>query len=104
MPLGLIFNGGRRVSSGSYGNAGGSKTIQGYLLSSRNWIHLGATTGRGRMDRENKRHGRLSKRFMLIRCVADFAKSCWLDEGDGLWIPPALLMPLKLSVRSCFDI
>jgi hypothetical protein len=28
--------------------------------------------------------GWLSKRFMFIRCVSDFGKSCWLDKGDGL--------------------
>jgi hypothetical protein len=72
MPLGLIFNGGRRVSSGSYGNAGGSKTIQGYLLSSRNWIHLGATTGRGRMDRENKRHGMAVKEIYVDPLCSQF--------------------------------
>ena len=46
--------------------------------------------------------GWLSKRFMFIRCLSDFDKSCWLAEGDGLWIQPVLLITLKLSKRSCF--
>jgi hypothetical protein len=28
--------------------------------------------------------GWLSKKFMFIRYVTDFGKSCWLDKGDGL--------------------
>lgn len=33
------------------------KRFKGICYKAANWIHLGATTGRGRMDRENKRHG-----------------------------------------------
>jgi hypothetical protein len=31
--------------------------FKGTCYKAANWVHVGATTGRGRMDRENKRHG-----------------------------------------------
>lgn len=33
------------------------KRFSGTCYRAANWIHVGTTTGRGRMDRENKRHG-----------------------------------------------
>jgi len=48
------------------------RRFKGTCYKAANWVHLGATTGRGRMDRENKRQGMavkeiyvypLSKRF-----------------------------------------
>lgn len=48
------------------------KRFKGTCYKAANWVHVGATTGRGRMDRENKRQGMavkeiyvypLSKRF-----------------------------------------
>jgi len=33
------------------------KRFKGTCYKAANWVHVGATTGRGRMDRENKRHG-----------------------------------------------
>ena len=34
-----------------------------------NWIYLGQTTGRGRMDRENKRHGEAVKDIYVYPLV-----------------------------------
>jgi hypothetical protein len=48
------------------------RRFKGTCYKAANWVHVGATTGRGRMDRENKRQGMavkeiyvypLSKRF-----------------------------------------
>jgi hypothetical protein len=48
------------------------KKYNGTCYQAANWVHVGETTGRGRMDRENKRRGMdvkdiylypLSKRF-----------------------------------------
>jgi hypothetical protein len=39
-----------------------------------NWIEIGMTKGRGRMDRENKRHGESPKRIYLYPLTADAHK------------------------------
>lgn len=39
-----------------------------------NWIEVGCTTGRGRMDREHARHGRAPKRVLLYPLVPDAAR------------------------------
>ena len=36
-----------------------------------NWIELGDTTGRGRMDRAHARHGQAPKRVLVYPLVAD---------------------------------
>jgi hypothetical protein len=36
-----------------------------------NWIHVGETSGRGRMDREHKRHGAQVKRLFVYPLVRD---------------------------------
>jgi len=41
------------------------KRFKGICYKAANWIHLGATTGRGRMDRENKRHGMAVKEIYV---------------------------------------
>lgn len=41
------------------------KRFKGTCYKAANWIHMGATTGRGRMDRENKRHGMAVKAIYI---------------------------------------
>ena len=41
------------------------KRFKGICYKAANWIHMGATTGRGRMDRENKRHGMAVKEIYV---------------------------------------
>ena len=41
------------------------KRFKGICYKAANWIHVGATTGRGRMDRENKRHGMAVKEIYV---------------------------------------
>jgi len=36
-----------------------------FVYKAANWIHVGVTTGRGRMDRENKRHGMAVKEIYV---------------------------------------
>ncbi len=49
-----------------------------YLAS--NWVKLGDTTGRGRMDRANKRHGAQVKTILVYPLVKNAAR--WLREGN----------------------
>jgi len=49
-----------------------------YLAS--NWIELGKTTGRGRMDRANKRHGAQVKTILVYPLVKNAVRQ--LKEGD----------------------
>lgn len=44
-----------------------------------NWIEVGVTSGRGRMDRENARHGEAPKRVFVYPLVSDAARR--LREG-----------------------
>jgi hypothetical protein len=39
--------------------------FEGTCYRAANWIELGQTTGRGRMDREHKRHGQAPKRILV---------------------------------------
>ncbi len=41
------------------------KRFTGTCYKAANWVHVGQTTGRGRMDRENKRHGAAVKEIFL---------------------------------------
>ncbi len=48
--------------------------FNGTCYRAANWIDVGMTKGRGRMDRENKRHGESPKRIYLYPLVADTRK------------------------------
>ena len=48
------------------------KRFKGICYKAANWIHLGATTGRGRMDRENKRHGMAVKEIYVYPLFKQF--------------------------------
>jgi hypothetical protein len=41
------------------------KRFKGTCYKAANWIHVGETTGRGRMDREKKRHGMAVKEIYV---------------------------------------
>ncbi|MEA1947416.1 MAG: DUF4338 domain-containing protein [Thermodesulfobacteriota bacterium] len=41
------------------------KRFKGTCYKAANWFHVGTTTGRGRMDRENKRHGMAPKEIYV---------------------------------------
>jgi hypothetical protein len=45
--------------------------FQGSCYRAANWIELGQTAGRGRMDREHRRHGHAPKRVLVYPLVSD---------------------------------
>lgn len=45
--------------------------FRGTCYRAANWIHIGQTTGRGRMDREHKAHGQAIKDIYVYPLVAD---------------------------------
>ena len=47
---------------------------RGHCYRAANWIHLGQTTGRGRMDREHRRHGASTKAVLIYPLVKDAAR------------------------------
>lgn len=51
------------------------KRFKGTCYKSANWTHVGTTTGRGRMDRENKRHGQAPKEIYVYPLVAGFRQA-----------------------------
>ena len=46
----------------------------GHCYRAANWIRLGETTGRGRMDREHLRHGASTKAVLIYPLVKDAAR------------------------------
>ena len=52
---------------------------RGHCYRAANWIYLGETTGRGRMDREHLRHGASTKTVLVYPLVKDAA--CRLREA-----------------------
>jgi hypothetical protein len=48
--------------------------FRGTCYRAANWQELGTTTGRGRMDREHRRHGRAPKTVWIYPLVADAAR------------------------------
>jgi len=49
-----------------------SRRFKGTCYKAANWIHVGATTGRGRMDRKNKRQGKSPKEIYLYPLTGSF--------------------------------
>jgi len=45
--------------------------FRGTCYRAANWIYVGQTTGRGRMDREHKAHGKVIKDIYLYPLVFD---------------------------------
>ena len=56
------------------------KRFYGGCYRASNWIELGKTSGRGRMDRENKRHGAEVKTILVYPLVKNAVQQ--LREGD----------------------
>ena len=50
------------------------RRFAGTCYRAANWIELGATAGRGRMDRAHARHGQAPKRVLVYPLVADAAR------------------------------
>ena len=50
------------------------RRFAGTCYRAANWIELGATAGRGRMDRAHARHGQSPKRVLVYPLVADAAR------------------------------
>lgn len=48
--------------------------FRGTCYRAANWIEVGQTTGRGRMDREHRLHGRAPKRILVYPLAADVAR------------------------------
>lgn len=48
--------------------------FRGTCYRAANWVDLGLTTGRGRMDREHRRHGHAPKRILVYPLVPDAAR------------------------------
>ena len=56
-----------------------SARFRGTCYRAANWIHLGQTTGRGRMDRGHKAHGRAVKDIYVYPLVRDVRKRLCSD-------------------------
>jgi len=48
------------------------KRFKGTCYQAANWLQLGKTTGRGRMDRDNKRHGAAVKEIYVYPLTSRF--------------------------------
>src|SRR6266704_3128216 len=48
-----------------------AQRFRGTCYRASNWIHIGQTTGRGRMDREHENHGRAIKDIYVYPLVRD---------------------------------
>jgi hypothetical protein len=48
-----------------------TKRFRGTCYRAANWLHLGQTAGRGRMDREHQRHGQVIKDIYVYSLVRD---------------------------------
>jgi hypothetical protein len=52
-----------------------TQRFRGTCYRAANWVHVGQTAGRGRMDREHKRHGQMVKDIYLYPLVRDARQS-----------------------------
>jgi hypothetical protein len=48
-----------------------ARRFRGTCYRAANWLHVGQTTGRGRMDREHQRHGQAIKDIYVYPLVRD---------------------------------
>ena len=55
------------------------KRFKGTCYKAANWIHMGSTTGRGRMDRENKRQGMAVKESFVYPLSNRFRQELLAD-------------------------
>ena len=66
--------------------------FRGTCYRAANWIHVGQTTGRGRMDREHKAHGQAIKDIYVYPLVRDARQRLC-----GINIEESFIMPTKKS-------
>ncbi|MFO7884809.1 MAG: DUF4338 domain-containing protein [Desulfobacteraceae bacterium] len=57
------------IKPNSYGGQWDRKRYHGGCYRAANWIELGETSGRGRMDRAGKRHGAEVKKLLVYPLV-----------------------------------
>jgi hypothetical protein len=55
------------------------KRFKGTCYKAANWVHVGSTTGRGRMDRENKRQGMAVKEIYVYPLSNRFGQELLVD-------------------------
>jgi hypothetical protein len=55
------------------------RRFKGTCYKAANWVHVGETTGRGRMDRENKRHGMAVKEIYVYPLSNRFRQELLVD-------------------------
>ena len=55
------------------------RRFKGTCYKAANWVHVGETTGRGRMDRENKRHGMAVKEIYVYPLSNRFRQELVVD-------------------------
>jgi hypothetical protein len=56
--------------------------FKGTCYKAANWVHVGSTTGRGRMDRGIGAREWPSKKSIFTPCPPDFGKNCWLTKAN----------------------
>jgi len=56
--------------------------FKGTCYKAANWVYVGTTTGRGRMDRRHKRHGMVPKKIYLYPLAARFREELLAFEGQ----------------------
>jgi hypothetical protein len=60
--------------------------FRGTSYRAANWLHLGVTTGRGRMDRHHEAHGRAVKCIYIYPLCHDVQRRLTQDSASR-WIP-----------------
>ena len=63
-----------------------TKRFRGTCYRAANWLHVGQTSGRGRMDREHQRHGHAIKDIYVYPLVRDVRQHLCCDPTQqGTW-------------------
>ena len=63
-----------------------TKCFRGTCYRAANWLHVGQTSGRGRMDREHQRHGQAIKDIYVYPLVRDARQRLCCDPTQqGIW-------------------
>jgi uncharacterized protein DUF4338 len=63
-----------------------TKRFRGTCYRAANWLHVGQTSGRGRMDREHQRHGQAIKDIYVYPLVRDARQRLCCDPTQqGTW-------------------
>ena len=63
-----------------------TKRFRGTCYRAANWLHVGQTSGRGRLDRENQRHGQAIKDIYVYPLIRDARQRLCCDPTQqGTW-------------------